>query len=60
MKTFTLWMLGGSLDVPQRVGLDSILVARDLLLLETPLGEFHLVREEVAARIEVPKLEMRS
>jgi hypothetical protein len=52
-------MLGGSLDVPQRVGINSILVVRDLLLFESPLGEFHLAREEVAARIQVPKLEMR-
>lgn len=40
----TLWM-GVSLDDPQRVGLDRILVAGDLLLLKTPIGELNLVRK---------------
>lgn len=35
-------------DDPQRVGFDGVLVASDLLLLETPRGKLDLVREEIA------------
>ena len=36
-----------SLDVPQGIRLYGLLVARNLLLLEAPLRELDLVREEV-------------
>jgi len=49
--------MNGSLDKPQRVGLDGVFVTRDFLLFETPLGEFDLVREEIATsqRMAQPK-----
>lgn len=38
--------MGVGLDVPQTVGLDRVLVARNLLLLEAPLGEFDLTTNQ--------------
>lgn len=41
-------MLSG-LNEPQRVRLDSLLIARNFLLLKAPLRELDLVREQVTA-----------
>ena len=41
--------MGVRLDVPERVWLDGILVASDLLLFEAPLGQLDLVREEITS-----------
>ena len=47
-------------DDPQRVGFDGVLVASDLLLLETPRGKLDLVREEIAPSQCMPKPEHRA
>lgn len=44
-------------DVPQRVVHDSLFVARYLLLLVGPIGEFDFVREKVATGHGVPQAE---
>lgn len=45
------------LDHPPRVGLHSLLIARNLLLLETPLGQLDLMTEEITPshRMAQPK-----
>lgn len=47
------------LDIPQRVLATRVLVARNFLLLEPPLGQFHLVTEQVTPRQHVAEAEPR-
>lgn len=47
------------LDIPKRILMARVLVARNLLLLESPIGKFNLMREKVAPRKKMPQLELR-
>lgn len=47
------------LNEPQRVGLDSILIARHLLLLVAPFRQFDLVREQVTPSQNMPQPKRR-
>lgn len=44
---------------PKGIGLHGILIARNLLLLETPFRKLHFVREEITSRQRMPKPEVR-
>ena len=58
-RRLTLGVVVG-LDLPQRIGQNSLLVASHLLLLETPLRKLDLVRKQVAASHDVPEPELGS
>jgi len=58
-EELTPWVLV-RLDVPESVVDRRVLVASDLLLLESPLGKLDLVREEVASREVVSESEVGS
>ena len=60
MWTLTLRMLGCSLNIPDRVRLDSLFVTRHFLLLVRPFRELDSVREEITARHQMTQLEVRA